>query len=172
MLVTAWALLLWLMTFVLQWERRSAALACAAATAAFWWPGGWLPGLPVEVIGRSPETVTGELVVGLVLQAVLVTPVALIAIAQYLARWRTDERRVAGGVAVIGAFVAAVSVFAGYLGLSLGITASGAIWLPLIPFIAAEMQRPGRPPERWWGPVIYACVICYGLYFYWLAFQA
>ena len=53
---------------------------------------------------------------------------------------------------------------------SVGYMASAAMWLPIVPFIAAEMQRPGSPPVRWWGPVLYGCVVCYGLYFYWLAF--
>jgi len=47
---------------------------------------------------------------------------------------------------------------------------SGAIWLPLLPVMAAEMQRPGGKPGRWWGVMLYGCVALYGGYLYWLAF--
>jgi len=168
-LVAEWALALWLMTFALGWERRWGALACAAATALFWWPWWRLPGL----LDHRERAANGPAMTALLFggwQAVLVTPVALIAVGRYLARWRTDERRAASAAAGICAVAAGVSVFAGWSGQRMGITASGAIWLPLLPLIAAEMQRPGSPPERWWGPAIYGCVILYGLWCYSLAF--
>jgi hypothetical protein len=166
-LVTGWAAVLWLMTFALGWERKMGALACAAAAALFWWPGWWLPGLRDH--RELPPVASGLLFVGW--QAVLVTPVALMAVGRYFARHeRGDDRRLVGKAAAICAAVAGVSVLAGWLEGRMGIAASGAMWLPLLPLIAAEMQRPGSPPERWWGPAIYGCVACYGVWFYWLAF--
>jgi dolichol-phosphate mannosyltransferase len=165
-LLTAWALLLWLMTFALRWRGGASAIVCAVATAIFWWPGGWMPGWRME----SSLPLVARMGVFVILQAVLVTPVALVAAARFFLRWRTDERRVEGTAAVICAGVAVLSVFAAYTLGKLGLTASGAMWLPIAPFIAVEMQRPGSPRARWWGAVIYGCVACYGLYFYWLAF--
>jgi drug/metabolite transporter (DMT)-like permease len=103
-------------------------------------------------------------------QVVLVTPAALIGAALYFLKSRPPERQIPGGVAAICAAVAAINILAGYLQGRMGLAASGAIWLPLLPFIAAGMQPPGKPSPRWWGPVIYLCVICYGVYSYWLAF--
>jgi hypothetical protein len=60
--------------------------------------------------------------------------------------------------------------FWGFVAAGLGIMAGGAIWLPLLPFMAAQMQKAGGPPSRWWAPVLCICVVCYGLYFYALAF--
>jgi dolichol-phosphate mannosyltransferase len=165
-LVTAWALALWLMTFVLRWEGRLGAICCAAATVLFWWPGGWLPWLAME--SSIPAAARASIFIPW--QAVLVTPAALIAVARAFVRWRSGERRIAGGAAGICATLAGVVVFGGWIGGGMGITASGAMWLPLLPFIAAEMQRPGEPLMRWWDPVIYGCVLIYGFYFYWLAF--
>ena len=166
-LIAAWALALWLMTFALRWEWRLGAIICGAATAIFWWPGGWLPWIPVET--HLPAL--ARALIFLPSQAVLVTPVAVIAAASYFARWRTDDRRAAAGAAATCAAVAGLGAFIAYLAGGLEITASGAAWLPLLPFIAWEMQKPGTPPPRSWGPVIYGCVVCYGLYFYSLAFS-
>ena len=159
-LLAGWALVLWRVS-------RVPIPAFRAAAVLFFWPIGWLPGLYIE--DRLPPMVRALVFVPW--QAILVTPVVLIALARYfLSRWRTDERRAAGSAAGFCAAVACVAVFAGYLSGKMGIAAGGAIWLPLLPFIAAEMQKPENPPAPWWGPVFYACAICYGLYFYSLAF--
>jgi len=165
-LLTGWAFLLWLMTFALRWKGRAAAIICAVATAIFWWPGGWMPGWQME----NPMPPLLRVGVFVALQALLVTPVALLAAARYYLRWRTDERRLEGAAAAICGVVAMLSVFTAWTMGTLGLTASAAMWLPIVPFIAVEMQRPGCPRARWWGAVIYGCVACYGLYFYWLAF--
>jgi hypothetical protein len=166
-LITGWALALCLMTFALRWEWRRGAAICGAATAIFWWPGGWLPWIPFE----GHLHALARALIFLPAQPVLVTPVAVIAAACYFARWRTDDRRAVASAAAICVAVAGLGAFIAYLAGGLGITASGAAWLPLLPFIAREMQRPGTPPARSWGPVIYGCVVCYGLYFYSLAFS-
>lgn len=169
LMVTGWAVVLWLMTFALRLERRLGAVCCVAATAVFWFPGGWLPWLSL------PQTGSGMLRALILLpwQLVLVTPMAVLAAARYFSRPQPMvTRRIAGRVAVICSIVAGLTVFVGFTAGGYGRTASGAIWLPLLPFIAAEMERPERKPERGWGLMIYGCVICYGLYFYWLAFSA
>jgi dolichol-phosphate mannosyltransferase len=165
-LVTAWALLLWLMTFALRWEWKLGAVACTLLIAVFWWPAGWLPGWPMG--SDTPLIVRLALFVGW--QLVLLTPAALVGAGLYFLTWRPSDRQAASGVAAICAAVAAVGVLAGYLQGRMGLAASGAIWLPLLPFIAAGMQPPGKPQARWWGPVIYICAVCYGVYCYWLAF--
>lgn len=165
-IMTAWAVVLWLMTLTLRWKRIASAVICAAAAVLFWWPGGWLPGWTLPGGGMSAVQRTFFF---LGMQAVLVTPAGLVAAGRHFARSR-DGRRPAGGAAELCAALAAMGVFAGWFGGRIGIAASGAMWLPLLPFIGAEMQMPGRPPERWWGPVAHLCVVCYGLYFYWLAF--
>jgi hypothetical protein len=164
-LVTAWALLLWGMTFTRRWYPAPAVIACAAAVAIFWYPGGWLPGWPILI---SFHTAIYRAILFLPLQVLLVTPPALHGLIRY--PWRTDDRRapaIAAGVCAIGA---AIGVFAGWTCGYLGLAASGAIWLPLAPFIATQMQPPGCPPARHWNWVIYGCIILYGVYFYWLAF--
>jgi dolichol-phosphate mannosyltransferase len=166
-LLSGWALALWLVASALRWRIQT--MSCAVAAVIFWWPGGWLPWVPVE--SRIPGL--ARALIFLPLQALMVTPLALIAGERYFTRrWRAGERlRPAGAAAALCAAAAAMSTFAGYLIGGFGITASGAIWLPLMPFIASEMQRPGSRPGRGWGVVIYGCVACYGLYFYWLAFS-
>jgi dolichol-phosphate mannosyltransferase len=166
-LITAWSLALRLMTFARRCEWRTGATVCGAVMVLFWWPGGWLPWVPVQ--SRFPAL--ARALIFLPWQAVLVTPIALMAAAQYFARWRTDDRRVVAGAAAICAAVAGLDAFVAYILGGMEITAAGAVWLTLLPFIAWEMQKPGSPPARWWGPVIYACVVCYGLYLYWLAFS-
>jgi dolichol-phosphate mannosyltransferase len=166
-LLSAWALLLWVMTFALRWQSRPAAAVCAAATALFWLPAGWLPWSPIE----SSIPGLARALIFLPWQLILVTPVALIAAFRYFARWRTEDRRIVAAAAAICGGVGATGAFVAYVTGGLGITAGGAIWLPLLPLVASEMQRPNSPPARWWGPVIYGCVACYGLYFYWLAFS-
>jgi dolichol-phosphate mannosyltransferase len=165
--IMAWSLVLCLMTFTLRLEWKMGATICGAAMILFWWPGGWLPWVSVESL--FPAVIRA--LIFFPWQVVLVTPIALIAAIQYVARWQTNDRRVAAGAAAISAAVAGLCTFIAYIGGGLGVTAGGAIWLPLLPFIAWEMQKPGSQPARWWGPVIYACVVCYGLYFYWLAFS-
>ena len=164
-LVMAWALALWLMTLALRWRGIGKSF-CAVVAVLFWLLGDWRHGQRLQ--SDMPALVRMLLFIGL--QAVLVTPLALVAIRQAFTRKRLDERQVAVSAMAIGVGCALAIVTMGYLGGGMGLAASGAIWLPLLPFIAAEMQRPGEPPSRWWGPAIYSCVICFGLYFYWLAF--
>jgi dolichol-phosphate mannosyltransferase len=166
-LLAGWASALWLMTFALRWNWRLAALICGLALGLFWSPGIWLP--VYEMRGDTPPALL-RLVDFVALQAALISPPGLIAVGRYLSRLSGAGRRAGYGAAAICAAVAAVNVFGQWMDGMLGIAASGAIWLPLLPFIAAQMQRPGSPPDRWWGPTIYACIVCYGLYFYWLAF--
>jgi dolichol-phosphate mannosyltransferase len=164
-LVAAWAILLWLMTFALRWYPAPAAIACAAAVLIFWYPAGWLPGWPVETPASATAT---RALLFIPYQILLVTPVSLLALFRF--RWRSDGRRVPAAIAAICSAVALLAVFALWTTGGIALTASGAIWLPLVPLIAAEMQRPDGPPARYWSPVIYCCIICYGVYFYWLAF--
>jgi dolichol-phosphate mannosyltransferase len=168
-IITAWALALWLMAFAFRSKGLVAGAVCTAAAAAFWWPDGWLPGwtLPVE-----PPLVAGT-VVFLLAQLVLVTPVAFVAVAHHFMDWATDHRRAEGVEAAICAVIASLSVYyTSVLEGRFGLTASGAIWLPLLPIIANEMQRPGSPRVRWWSPILYSCIAIYGLYFYWMTFCA
>ena len=166
-MLTAWAFLLWLMTFTLRWKGSTAAGVCAAAVAIFWWPGGWMPGW--VRIGEAPLLAGTALFV--FTQPLLVMPISLVAVARFYLDWQSGDRRVEGAGAAICAGVAMLCVFGlSIIGNRFGWVAGGAIWLPLVPFIAAEMQRPGNPRDRWWVPVIYGCIACYGLYFYWLAF--
>jgi len=102
------------------------------------------------------------------LQILLVSPPALIGLARY--GWRTDSRRLVAIAAAVCAAVAGVEVFAGWTLGVIGFDASGAIWLPLLPFIALQMQPAGKPPGRGWNSVIYGCILLYGVYFYALAF--
>jgi 4-amino-4-deoxy-L-arabinose transferase-like glycosyltransferase len=164
-LVAAWALVLWWMTFVRRWYPAPAVICSAAVVAIFWYPGGWLPGLPVTTtIGSA----INRAILFLPVQILLVTPPALLGLARY--PWRTDDRRFPAIAAAVCAIGAAIGVFAEWVHGDLGLTASGAIWVPLLPFIAAQMQPAGQPPARFWNWVIYGCIILYGLYFYWLAF--
>lgn len=164
-LLAGWALTLWLMTFALR-RGIQGTVACGLAIVLFWWPGGWLPGRQLQ--SNLPAVVLALLFVGW--QVVLVTPPAVIAVGQYFARWQTDERQAASSLAWVCAAVAGVSVFAGWISGRIGITGSGAMWLPLLPLIAAGMDRPENRLARWWIPVLFACVVCHGVYFYWLAF--
>jgi dolichol-phosphate mannosyltransferase len=166
-LLTAWALLLWLIHFALRWKRALVPLICGLAVACFWCPGKWQPGWPVQT--GLPGIASALFF--LALQPLLVTPPALLAARRFFATWRTDERHAAAGAAGVCAIVAALGVSCGWITGRIGLPAGGLIWLPLVPFIAAEMQRPGCPPARWWNPVIHGCVLSYGLYFYWLVFS-
>jgi dolichol-phosphate mannosyltransferase len=168
-LITVWALVLLLMSFSLRRKSIATAVVCALVAMVFWWPGGWMPGWP-----RAEETsmLTGPPVFVLI-QFLLVTPVAIMAITRYFLSWRTDARRIEGGAAAIAAVIATLSLFLACIVQSrLGLVAIGAAWLPLIPFIAFEMQRPGNPRARWWSPTIYGCMAFYGVYFYWISFGA
>jgi dolichol-phosphate mannosyltransferase len=168
-LITAWALLIWLMTFALRWKGAASAAVCAVVTVIFWIPGVWMPGWQ-----RPEETslLTGP-VIFILCQLVLVTPVTIIAIARYYLGWPTDGHRIEGAAAAIAAGIATFSLFfACIIASRLSVVATGAIWLPLIPFIAFEMQRPGSPRARWWAPTVYGCIAFYGIYFYWMSFGA
>jgi dolichol-phosphate mannosyltransferase len=164
-LVTAWALLLWCMTFVRRWYPTPAAIVCATAVGLFW-NSGWLQGWTVGDI--SFHTDLNRAILFLPYQILLVTPPALLGLAKY--PWRTDGRRIPAIAASLCATWAAFGVFVKWTHGDLGLTASGAIWLPLLPFIAFQMQPAGKPPMRFWNPIIYGCIILYGVYFYWLAF--
>jgi dolichol-phosphate mannosyltransferase len=167
-LITAWALLLWLMTFLTRGKRgrTPAAVACALAVAIFWWPSAWMPGWPLQ---EQASLLTGPLIF-ILAQLLLVTPAAIMAVARYYLQWRTAGHRI-DAAAAIAAAIALLSIFyCCILASTLGLLACGAIWLPLLPFIASEMQRPGAPPDRWWTPTIYACIAFYGLFFYYITF--
>jgi dolichol-phosphate mannosyltransferase len=157
-LVTAWAFLLWLRAFALRSDRAlEARIAFAVVIGLFWWPGGWLPGWSLNI------PLTSTLIRALLFipfQILLITPPALIA-----------ARRTGGAGEILPAVAVALCVLVYWAAGGISLAASGAIWLTLLPFIASEMQKPGSSPARFWSPVIYGCVICYGLYFYWLAFQ-
>ncbi len=155
-----WALVLWLMALAFRRRRYFGfylgALVVAGTSWNFWpWHGGgfW------PVILRALDFVPFQLV--------LVTPMALVAAGGLFWEWRASRKRSPLNMAIGCALIAGLFAFAGWISGSLGITSSGALWLPLIPFIASSMQNPGK----WWGPVIYVCVLCYGSYFYCLAFE-
>ncbi|MGA3170822.1 MAG: glycosyltransferase [Chthoniobacteraceae bacterium] len=165
-LLTVWALVLWLMTIALRWQWRAGALAVGVATAVFWWPGGWLP------YSRIHSDIIYEVEIALAfvpVQLLLPTPMASASLARHYVQWRMDVRRAAFHAAAFCSIVACIATFVAIVAGDIDMTASGAIWLPLLPFIAADMDRPGAA-HRWWGPTIYTCVLCYGFYFYWLAF--
>jgi dolichol-phosphate mannosyltransferase len=168
-LVTAWALLLWLMTFAIGWSRTPAIAICAVAAAIFWCPGVWMPGWPL----LNPPSLIGGTAIFFASQFLLVTPAGIFAATHYYLSWGSDDHRAASMAAAIAAGIATLFVFAlPILDARLGWVASGAIWLPLLPFIAAEMQRPGTPRGRWWAPTICGCIAFYGLYLYWITFGA
>ena len=166
-LIAVWAVALWALSFTLRRGWRARAVLIAVVLLAFWLPHGWLPWVALPGIGSA----AGRALVFLPWQLALVTPVGVFAAVQYLARRKVDERGRTGLAAGLCTAVAGVSVAGGYIAGGLGIAASGALWLPLLPFMAMEMQMPGKPPARGWGPVISGCVVLYGLYFYWLAFS-
>jgi dolichol-phosphate mannosyltransferase len=161
-LITAWALLLWLLTFTLRLNRVVAEIVSAIALVVFWWPAGWLPAWHVE--NNIPVLMRDFVFVAS--QFLLVTPATLLGTGSVFRHWRDKDRRVTSAAA---SFAAIVTLSAYTMGRA-GLAASGATWLPLLPFIAAGMQKPGKPPVAWWAPIAYLCVLCYGVYFYWLAF--
>ena len=168
-IITTWALLVWLMTFALRSKGIVAAAICGAAVAAFWWPDGWMPGWTLM---NQPPLVTGAMVF-VFAQLLLVTPVAIVAVAHHSMEWATDNHRIEGAAEAICAVVAMLSVFyASVIQGQFGLIGSGAIWVPLLPIIANEMQRPGSPRARWWTPMLCGCIAIYGLYLYWLTFAA
>jgi dolichol-phosphate mannosyltransferase len=178
LLVAGWAVALWLGVFANRRKLgRAQGIAFIVVEAIFW--GLWAqPGVVVESglswVARAP--------LFFVWQAVLVTPLVLIEVARAFTKMRAVlfkgapasgaecDREItvaaAGAVGLVLAAVIGILVFVGYMENRLGLMASGAIWLPLLPWIAADMQKPGR----WWGAVIYGCVVLYGGYLYWLAF--
>jgi hypothetical protein len=166
-LITTWALLLWLLTFALRGRPGERVIAGIVALC-FWWKFWWLPGIPettVFTMALRPLYFLG-------MQPLLVTPVSLIAAGRsFSAQSQMGEERIMREIAVYCAATAGILALLEFVGGRTGLATSGAIWLPLLPFIASEMQKPGKPPAHWWGPVIYGCVLCYGLYFYWLAFS-
>jgi dolichol-phosphate mannosyltransferase len=165
-LITAWAMVLYLMTLTLRWEWRLAGIACAAAAGLFWWPGKWLPGM----MAPSGFSASEKGWLFLPMQALMVTPAALFGLWRCLARWTATGRRAAGAWAAVCGLVAAIGTFSAYVAGMLSIFASGAMWLPLLPFIARDMERPGQKPSRIWPPVISACILVYGLYLYSMAY--
>lgn len=167
-LITLWAVLLWGLSYTLRLSRGwEAALWLAVALAVFWMPaGGWLP--KVWIAGGLPGI--ARLGFYLPWQVVLVTPVTLLEITRCLRRWaRGDYSRAATGAGICAA-VAGVSAMAWWTAGALGLMVSGAMWLPLLPFVAAEMHREGDRRSRSWEAVLYLCVVCYGAYFYWLGY--
>jgi dolichol-phosphate mannosyltransferase len=166
-LVTGWALLLWLIACAFRWNRGLAAVCGIIAAGLFWRSGGWLPWSPLPADSSGGMA---RLLLFIPWQAAMVTPVAIMDVVRFFVRRRAGERSAAGLAAAICAVLAGANALGVYFAGGLAITVSGALWLPLLPLVASEMQRPGCPPVRCWSPVIYGCVICYGLYFYWLAF--
>lgn len=174
-LIAVWALVLWLITFPLRWGRPGL-IGCAAAAAVFWCPGGWLPAFHVD----TPAPTLARPLLFFLAQLLLVTPASFPPVFRY---FLTAPQGPPAPRKAIGWFAAAagLSTLAGYTGSSMGLTASGALWLPLLPVIAAEMQRLGGSPLQpdrpqgaplFWGAAIYTCVVVYGAYLYWLAFPA
>jgi dolichol-phosphate mannosyltransferase len=158
-IITVWAVVLWLMSFALRWDPAPAIIACIAALLIFWLPTGWLPAWPLE----SKTSLTSFIL----WQFVLVTPMAILALATY--PW-SKVKQIAPLAAAICAAVALVFVFLGYMAGNVDVFASGAIWLPLLPVIAFQMQPPGRPPAPFWSITITTCIFAYGCIFYWLGF--
>ena len=163
-LVTIWSLVLWLLALALKWPPKRTVTVCAAAAAIFWFPGGWLPFWRLDL---RFSTMAAHALLFFPYQILLITPVTFLSIASY--PWRADERRIPLAAASCSG-IAALAVWIGWTFGYVGLTASAAIWLPLLPFIASEMQPPGRPPVRYWSPIISGCIVCYGLYYCYLAF--
>jgi dolichol-phosphate mannosyltransferase len=166
--LTAWALWLWFLTWL------AGLLGLFKKPAAFVWLNAMGGGLFLTEFYRLPWQATGaglpvlvETLLFVPWQVVLVTPVAVIATVQ-LFRPR-GPNLILSGVGICSA-CAAFASFVAWISGNLDITISSIMWLPILPFIASEMQRPGEPRARFWGPVIFLCILCYGLYFYWLAF--
>jgi dolichol-phosphate mannosyltransferase len=168
-LITAWALVPWLFSFV-PGRGQAMYIIRFVAVVGFWWPFWDLPATNAPFRLWALLLLSGFYFLGM--QVVLVTPVTLIAVVQsFRSKSQPDEKRAVRDAAMFYTYAALLFVLSGFVQGRMGLTASGAIWLPLLPLIAWEMQKPGSPPGRWWGPVIYGCVVCYGLYFYWLAFS-
>jgi hypothetical protein len=167
-LLAAWAVALWLMTFAIEWPVGLKIAVVAALTGLIWFHWGWLPGWPID--NPWPSMARPAVFAGW--QALLVTPAALIGLRRHFARLPEGARRAAALAAAACAVVAMIEVYSEWTGGRLSIVASGAIWLPLLPLIATEMQRPGRPPSQFWSLTISLCAALYGLYFYYLAFCA
>jgi len=168
-LTMVWALALWPIASAVRWKPILGGVLSAVVLIAFWWPGSiWLSNAPAQ----SQLPLLMRPLVLAAWQVVLVTPMALIGTLLYYRQWKRDEQRMAGAAAAVFAAVTGLIVSIAYAQGQMRLLDSGVIWLPLLPFIASEMQSPGRPPARWCTVVIYACVICFGVYFYWLAFPA
>jgi hypothetical protein len=170
LILAEWALFLWLMTLL----RGSRLLQNAAILAAVLFCWNFVPWF---FYTDGSLSVWVRLLIFVPCQALLVTPVALIAVPGTFsgcscayAQSLTGEQRAACRISLAFSTLAFGLTFWGFIAAGLGIMASGAIWLPLLPFIAARMQKPGGPPSRWWGPVLCVCVVFYGLYYYALAF--
>jgi len=166
LLVAAWAIVLWLLTFAFR--MKVAGLIAAAVAVVLFFYSGWLPS--AHLATGTHGIVRALLFVAW--QPVLLTPIGLAAALCCLPGSRRDERSVgefAGGMCVV---LPIPSLMSAYIGGTLGICASAAIWLALLPFIASGMRRMDGPLARWWPPAIYGCTVLYGLYFSWLAFSA
>jgi hypothetical protein len=171
-----WALFLWGLTFVFRLKREIALILVIGLLTSFWSHiDRVIPAWPM----RSNIPIAVRPLILAALQPFLVTPAALVSAGSYLSWSWTHEGRTkifsaasfsGASLAWAGVIWALGYVFIGYTLGWLGIAASAAIWLPLLPFIAAQMERTGKLSTRLWGPVIYLCILCYGVYFYSLAF--
>ncbi|HEX4085726.1 MAG TPA: glycosyltransferase, partial [Chthoniobacteraceae bacterium] len=165
-LTTEWALAVWIISFPILWPGKFGLILTGIISVLFWRSAqvGFLPGLP------SGGFHAGGALFFLAAQIVLVTPVAIVGLVRLLSRLETDPRRMVAGASAITMLVAAIASSVGYAAGLWSLAVSAALWLPLLPFIAAEMQRSaGAASSRWWLPIIFGCVLGYGAYFYVLA---
>ena len=161
--VTGFAVVLWLLSFATAWEPARRKMAFLAVMVIFWAPEAWLSA------AQSPHYVPAifRVLYLIAAQVLLVTPLSLIAVFRfYDLRPRTEAGKAMASEAAMAGFF----VLWAFAMDRMNLGDSGAIWVPLLPVIAFEMQPPGSRPGRWWNPVFSACVVYYGVYFYWLAF--
>jgi dolichol-phosphate mannosyltransferase len=168
--VCGWAIFLWLISLASKWKGGSAFLGLTFLAFFFLcFPGSvWIHNLSLL---SYLHTALFRAVIFVPLQPLLLTPLAFFAALHILDRRSDDGRALDRTTAAKCAAFAALIIFLLYVTATVGIAASGVIWLPLLPFIAFEMQLPARLFARLWSPIIYGCVILYGIYFYWLAFS-
>jgi dolichol-phosphate mannosyltransferase len=161
--LTACAVILWSLSFLIRWKYSVAAGIGGGILLVACFP--W-----IEVNLGAEGLIRLALFVPI--QVILATPVAVIAAWRYFTHWKRGERRPAGKAAAICGMAGGVLAIIAYAANGRQSTVSGALWLPLLPLVASEMENPESPPGRWWTPVLYCCVIGYGTLLYWLAFSA
>jgi len=157
-MVASWALVFWGFSVAAQSPASPALFLCILGGSLFW-TCGWPTSRPIHsLIGFF---------LFFPLQALLATPLAFPALLRYE---RSPQPGMLKTVANISAGIACAFISFRWCAGSIGLAASAAIWIPFLPFIAAGLQRPNSAPARFWKPVIYGCIVCYGIYFSWLAF--